>query len=107
MGRGDWRELRGRTEVILRHLIKLHVSPAVQPRSGWRRTIVEQRSKIRILLDDSPSLVQRVPEAIAMELPSARELALSDLTEFHGQPTIIPDHLTFTPDQVLGPDPPD
>ncbi len=72
LGRSDWRELRRGVEVILRHLIKLHVSPVVEPRAGWRRTIVEQRNQIQILLDDSPSLLQRVPEAISLELPTAQ-----------------------------------
>ena len=107
LGKSDWRELRRRTEVILRHLIKLHASPAEPPRTGWKRTIVEQRSQIRILLDDSPSLVQRVPEAISRELPSALALALSDLAEFDEQPAMDSDDLAFTPDQVLGPGLPD
>jgi hypothetical protein len=107
LGRSDWRELRRRTGVILRHRIKLHVSPAVQPRAGWRRTIVEQRGQMRILLDDNPSLLQRVSEAISVELPTARELALSDLAEFGDQPIIAPDSLTFAPEQVLGPGLPD
>jgi hypothetical protein len=107
LGRSDWRELRRRTGVILRHLIKLHVSPAMPPRAGWRRTIVEQRNQIGLVLDDSPSLVQRVPEAIDKELPLARELAGSDLSEFNEPRLASIDDLIFTPDQVLGPDLPD
>lgn len=103
LGKSDWRELRRRIQVILRHLIKLQASPAQPPRNGWRRAILEQRSQIRVLLEDSPSLAQRVAEAISSELPTARELALADLDEFDEPTQARIADLTFTGDQVLGP----
>ncbi len=103
LGRSDWRELRRHIQVILRHLIKLQVSPAVPPRNGWRRTVIEQRGQIRMLLEDSPSLTQRVPEAIGTEMASARELAQSDLAELAEPALTGVENLTFTEDQVLGP----
>ena len=107
LGRSDWRELRRRIQLVLRHLIKLQASPALLPRNGWRRTVVEQRSQISVLLEESPSLVQRMPEAITKELPPARELAQSDLAEFD-EPTLVEiEELTFTTDQVRGPYLPD
>jgi hypothetical protein len=103
LGRSDWRELRRRIQVVLRHLIKLQVSPAVPPRNGWKRTVLEQRGQLRFLLEDSPSLVQRVPAAISLEWPVARELAQSDLAEFNKAPLAGVEDLALTKDQVLGP----
>ena len=57
-----------------------------QAQVGAGRTIVKQWHQLRTLPEDSPSLVQRVPEAMSMELPAARELAPSDLAEFNAQP---------------------
>jgi hypothetical protein len=107
LGKSDQRELESRIETILRHLIKLEISPATQPRPGWKRTIVEQRTQIGRLLRNSPSLRQLVPDAIANEMADAGTLALLDLAEFGEQPTKTLTDLTFTPDQVLGPDLPD
>jgi hypothetical protein len=55
------------------------------------------------LLDDSPSLAQRVAEAIGEELGFARELARSDLSEFNEPLSAQIDDLTFTEDQAIGP----
>jgi hypothetical protein len=88
---------------VLRHLIKLQVSPADRPRQGWKRTIAEQRVQVERLLEDSPSLRQFVPEAIGEELPSARRLALLDLAEFQEQPRGDAEGLVFTEARVLGP----
>ncbi len=103
LGNGDRRDLSSQIQTILRHLIKLQVSPATQPRAGWQRTVVEQRLQIGRLLKDSPSLRQLVPAAINDEMAGARTLALLDLAEFAEQPLADPDHLTFSEDQVLGP----
>ena len=102
LGKSDRRELDSRIEIILQHLIKLQVSPALQPRAGWKRTIVGQRSRIGRLLKDSPSLRPIVPAAISDALASAREIARLELEEF-GEPWLTePAELTFSDDQVLG-----
>jgi hypothetical protein len=103
LGNSDRRDVRSRIHTVLRHLIKLQVSPADQPRTGWKHTIVEQRIQIERLLEDSPSLRRFVSEAIRKELPSARNMALLDLVEFQEQPTSKPDSLVFSDDEVLGP----
>ena len=103
LGKSDRRDLGSRIQTTLTHLIKLSISPASQPRSGWKRTVIEQRSQIGRLLSDSPSLRAQVPDAIAEELSDARKLALLDLAEFAEQPADDPDNLIFSKDQVLGP----
>jgi hypothetical protein len=107
LGNSDRRDLSSRIQVILRHLIKLRISPATQPRAGWRRIVIEQRSQVARLLKDSPSLRQVVPIAIDEELADARLLALLDLAEFGEQPATSSETLTFSADQVLGSELPD
>ncbi len=103
LGSSDRRDVRSRVHTVLRHLIKLQLSPADQPRTGWKRTVVEQRTRLERLLEDSPSLRRFVPEAIRKELASAENMARLDLADFGEQPVVHPGSLTFTEDQVLGP----
>jgi Domain of unknown function DUF29 len=107
LGNSGRRDLSNRTQTILRHLIKLAVSPANQPRAGWKRTVVEQRSQIARRLKDSPSLRQLVPAAIAEEMADARALALLDLAECGAQSSADTGSLMFSEEQVLGPELPD
>ena len=46
LGRSDRRELRSQITRILRHLLKLEVSPAAESRAGWRSTIRDAQSEI-------------------------------------------------------------
>lgn len=103
LGNSDRRDVRSRVHTVLRHLIKLQVSPADGPRAGWKRTVAEQRVQIERLLEDSPSLRQFASEAIGKELPSARNMALLDLAEFAERLATDPESLTFSEAQVLGP----
>ena len=103
LGNSDRRDMRSRINTVLRHLIKLQISPALDPRPGWKRTIAEQRLQVERLVEDSPSLRQFVAEAISKELAGARRLALLDLADFQEQPKADPDDLVFTEAQVLGP----
>ncbi len=58
LGRNDRRELKSRLEVLLMHLLKWKFQPEqlALSRKSWRQTIAEQRSQIRLVLEDSPSL---------------------------------------------------
>jgi hypothetical protein len=102
LGRRDRRELRSRVRTILVRLIKLLVSPAAAPRSGWRETVIEQRAELRALLDDSPSLQAALRDVIDNELPTAREQAMAAIAARNEQPRIDPAELSFTEDQVRG-----
>lgn len=104
LGKSDRRELRNRVVTILEHLIKLRASPASEPRAGWRRTVLEKKGQLAILLDDSPSLRRMLPDAIASGLPMARALALQGLAERGETPAADPAGFGFTPEDVLGPD---
>src|SRR5271170_2694515 len=59
MGKRDRREVRSRLIVLVMHLLKWELQPDLRAAS-WRSTIVEQRTQIELILEDSPSL-RRVP----------------------------------------------
>ena len=64
MGKRDVRELCSRTKVLVSHLLKWKLPPTRRSRS-WRATVRAQRSDIRKLLAQSPSLRQRLSADLA------------------------------------------
>ena len=105
LGRSDRRQLRSQIRRVLRHLLKIEVSPAMEPRAGWRSTILDARSEIDDVLHDSPSLRREVDDLIAEQLATAAELAAADLGR-HGAPVEADrariQKAGFTAEQVLG-----
>ena len=99
LGKSDWRELASRIAVLLRHLLKWRYQPERRQRGrSWRSTIWEQRSRLRRLLRQSPSLVPLVPQTIAEEYTEARQRA----SEETGLPlTTFPEACPWTAEQVL------
>jgi hypothetical protein len=102
LGRNDRRDLRNRIQTALEHLMRLAASPATEPRHGWRRTLIEQRDAIHVLLEESPSLCPEVASIISRTLPKARELALLSLEQHAETPRVPLDQLVYTEEQVLG-----
>ncbi|MGE0500599.1 MAG: DUF29 domain-containing protein [Rhizobiaceae bacterium] len=70
LGRSDKREIRSRLEVLVRHLLKWEYQ-ATKRKSGWLSTIFEQRTQLKLVLEDSPSL-QGFP---ASQLPQMYSIA--------------------------------
>jgi hypothetical protein len=110
LGRSDRRELASQITQILRHLLKLAVSPAVEPRAGWRESIDDARSEIAYVLDDSRSLRGEVDELIRQQGPIAAKRAAADLSCHAENAQQIGARLEagFTAEEVLGgwfPDP--
>jgi len=81
LGRSLKLGLRSQVVRIIQHLVKLAHSPALDPRSGWRRTIRQARVEIDLILEDSPSLRPQVPRFIKEETGRAVQLAIRDLEE--------------------------
>ena len=102
LGKSDWRELASRIAVLLRHLLKWRYQPERRQRGrSWRSTIWEQRSRLRRLLRQSPSLAPLVPQTIQEEYAEACQRA-SDET---GLPlTTFPATCPWTAAQVLDTD---
>ena len=105
LGKSDRRELRSQIRRIMRHLLKLEISPALDPRGGWCSTIADSRSEIEDVLQDSPSLGREVDRMIAEELNTAAKFAAADLRQ-HGEPAEAVwarlEKGGFTAEQVLG-----
>ena len=102
LGKSDWRELASRIAVLLRYLLKWRYQPERRQRGrSWRSTIWEQRSRLRRLLRQSPSLVPLVPQTIQEEYAEARQRA----SEETGLPlTAFPAAYPWTVEQVLDTD---
>lgn len=64
MARRDKRELASRIETVIVHLLKCKAQPG-QFSSSWRGTLCEQRSRIRRLLKDMPSLENAINDDAA------------------------------------------
>jgi Domain of unknown function DUF29 len=105
LGKSDRRQLRPQIRRILRHLFKLEVSRALDPRAGWSTTIRDSRSEIEDVLQDSPSPRREVDSIISEELNVAAKFAAADLQQ-HGEPAeAVRARLEkggFTVGQVLG-----
>ena len=98
LGRSDWRQLRNRVRVLLLHLLKSDAAPEVQSGS-WRATVMEQRTRIRQLLEDSPSLRASLPEVIAANYGPAVELAALQMNR---DVSAFPPQCPYTTGHVLG-----
>ena len=55
LGRSDLRRVKSQLRRIMEHLLKLHHSPAAEPRDGWLQSILEARQDI----DDYPTPAMR------------------------------------------------
>jgi hypothetical protein len=105
LGKSDRRELRSQITRILRHLLKLEVSPAAAPRAGWRATVGEARSEIDGILEDSPSLWREVDGLIKKQIRAAAGFAADDLSQ-NGEPAVAVwarlEEGGYTAEQILG-----
>jgi hypothetical protein len=105
LGKSLRRRLRSQIARIIQHLVKLEYSPAIDPRSGWRRPIRLARLDIDRTLEDSPSLRRDVSRHIEKETAHAVQLAMLDLEE-HDEidqmelPTVR--NTSYTVEQILG-----
>lgn len=97
MARSDKRQLINRFAVLLSHLLKWQYQPERRSKS-WERTIREQRKRISLLLDDSPSLKSEIEQKLA----DAYEIAvLSAANETGLDEDRFPESCEYTLDQVL------
>ncbi|MBW4630435.1 MAG: DUF29 domain-containing protein [Iphinoe sp. HA4291-MV1] len=97
MARSDKRQLINRFAVLLSHLLKWQYQPERRSKS-WERTIREQRKRISLLLDDSPSLKYEIEQKLA----DAYEIAvLSAANETGLDEDCFPESCEYALDQVL------
>jgi hypothetical protein len=100
MAARDRRELKNRLRVILLHLLKWQAQPGKRGTS-WRKSLRNQRRRIRDLLEESPSLGRHVPELMRAVYPDA----VKDAVDETGLPSErFPADCPYTPDEVLAED---
>ena len=76
LARRDRNKLASRTIVILLHLLKWKYQPSHRSAS-WELTLLEQRRRMEVILDDSPSLRPTVAGVVQQNYPRAvREAVL-------------------------------
>ncbi|GGE20617.1 hypothetical protein GCM10011390_44890 [Aureimonas endophytica] len=100
LGRSQRNEIRSRILVVLIHLLKWRYQPD-QRSSGWKGTLLEQRSRIADEIEDSPSLRDFPATVLEREYRPARLKAAGET----GLPeSAFPSACPFTIEQVLDPD---
>jgi len=100
MGRSEKRELRSRLTVLLMHLLKWAYQP-LRRGASWQSTIWEQRERIDLLLQDSPSLGSVAPTMYA----DAYELAVLKAAKETGMiASVFPSECPWTFNQAMDDD---
>jgi hypothetical protein len=95
--RADKYQILHRLEVLLAHLLKWEFQPEKRTNS-WKATIVEQRVRISVLIDESPSLRAHPGEV----LDSAYVIGLNTaITETGLAEDRFPESCPYSVDQVL------
>src|SRR5471032_3340327 len=77
MKKREIRALKNRLRVLIMHLLKCRYQPE-HPQNRWRATMIEQRERLAMLLDDSPSLRASLPEYVQQAYPIAVKLASAE-----------------------------
>jgi hypothetical protein len=102
VGRSERSAVSSHISTVIEHLLKLQISPATEPRGGWRESVVRARGEIERLLEDSPSLRPMVGGMVAREHSRARRLARAGLASHGETPHIDPALITYSEGEVLG-----
>jgi hypothetical protein len=104
VGRNERDTVRSQVRRILEHFLKLAYSPARDPRSGWRGSIIGARAE----LDDklSPTLRQDLSAVVAKLYATARKRVASDLQDHDEQEAAasLPAECPYSLDQILDED---
>jgi len=77
LGKKDKRQVQSRLAVLITHLLKWEYQPGKRSPS-WRKTLKEQRFRLALVLNDSPSLKVGLPEFVAVVYPYAVENAADE-----------------------------
>lgn len=86
---------------IIEHLLKLAVSPATDPRNGWRRSVTRLRSEAQKRIRKNPGLRQHLDALFADAWTDGRRLAALSLADEDGiDPATLPADCPYTRDQV-------
>jgi hypothetical protein len=100
VGRSERREIRSRLEVLIAHLLKWMIQPEGR-KTGWSGTIAEQRRRLQLTLEDSPSLRRYPVDQFAKIYDAARLAAAKETGITYAA---FPSEAPFTVEQVLDDD---
>jgi hypothetical protein len=99
MSKSDKRALKSYLIVIMTHLLKLNAQPHYINRASWLRSIRAAQAEIELIVEDSPSLKQLVPNFIESGYPKSVKTA-----QFETGLTNFPDVCPFD-EQILSVNP--
>jgi hypothetical protein len=95
--RKERRQLANRLEVLIHHLLKWDHRPD-QRANRWRATIQEQRTRVRRLLDDSPSLRPEVePRCEEVYADAVQAAAIDTLLSV----SVFPSELPYSVEEIF------
>lgn len=101
MSARERRELISRLRVLLMHLLKWQYQPNYPIKTSWQTTINNQRDDIALLLEDSPSLIPKIPEALTKAYP----MAVREAVQESGLPkSLFPAECPWTFEQAMDAD---
>jgi hypothetical protein len=100
VARNDRHEVVSRIAAICQHLLKIVHQPEKQIDSNsWASTVIEQRARLQLLLEDSPSLRSYAAAMLARAYSVGRRMAARE-TEIATLPVECP----WDVEQILDPD---
>jgi hypothetical protein len=102
VGRSELHALESALTRVIEHLLKLEYSPAVDPRAGWRTSVLKHRIRAVGELEDSPSLRGRLRSARVYR--DGAKLAADGLRRDGIGQEALPDECPWTPEQLLDED---
>ena len=108
MASSDRRELGNRLEIILIHLLKLAYCFYTDPRQTWVNSVQAQRSSIKKMFKQSPSLKRLADEMLADAYKDALEEAKTETIDLTMRelPLVNPFSLAEVLDRAYVPEPP-
>lgn len=105
LGASLFGEVEGRLATIIQHLLKLEMSPAVDPRRGWRATVRESRVQIDRILRRNPSLAREIDGMLDWAHEAGGKLASGDLADYGEGDGAVATAIAarrFTAEELLG-----
>ena len=88
---------------IIVHLLKLELSPAIDPRPKWIEEVIEFRDQAQTRIDATPSLKHYSDELFTKAWEQARRAADKSF-EAYGEKVLIPAECPYLLEQVLNSD---
>jgi len=99
LGKQQKQELRNRLGVLIGHLLKWDFQPELRGKS-WRSTIIEQRDRITLHLEDNPSLKFYLDQGVIDAYKLARSLVVRETPLDYPD---LPSDCPYTLSQILDP----